>query len=76
MSVVEGVKVPVLVALGGQDKRVPNYEGRNWVSWLKGRDSKADVRCFMYPEDGHSLDSGEAYKHSSEVIAMFLKETP
>lgn len=58
MSVANRVDVPVLMLLGGKDKRVPNYEGKNYVSWLRSRGVEAE--CFLFPEDGHALDSGKS----------------
>ena len=36
MSVAHKVKTPVLMILGEKDQRVPNYEGLNWVTYLRG----------------------------------------
>ena len=72
MSVAEKVDVPVLMLLGGKDKRVPNYQGKNYVHLLPSRGVKAD--CYVFPEDGHSLDSGDAYRGCFEAIGCFLKK--
>ena len=70
MSVADKVDVPVLMLLGGKDKRVPNYEGKNYVHWLRSRGVEAD--CFIFPEDGHALDSGE----SSQLHTRWINDTP
>lgn len=73
MSVADKVKSPVCMILGGKDKRVPNYEGRNYVHYLQGRGLK-NVKCYMFPEDGHALDSGDAYRGVFEAVGTFLEE--
>lgn len=72
MSVADKVRAPVMVALGGKDRRVPNYEGRNWVSWLRSRGKRAE--CYWYPEDGHGLEGGETFSKLFEAMGMFLRE--
>lgn len=77
-----------MVALGAKDRRVPCYEGLSWVKALRangyvdveadeegeesGKDGGKKLRCYMYPEDGHALDSADAFQGSFEATAAFL----
>ncbi|XP_058246617.1 S9 family peptidase [Hemibagrus wyckioides] len=47
------IRTPVLLMLGGKDKRVPPYQGLELYKALKSRDSP--VRLLWYDGDGHSL---------------------
>lgn len=47
------IKAPVLLMLGGRDKRVPPHQGLELYKALKSRTSP--VRVLWFPEDGHSL---------------------
>ncbi|KAJ3160701.1 hypothetical protein HDU86_000460 [Geranomyces michiganensis] len=72
MSVAASVKTPSLVMLGADDRRVPNYEGKNWYYFLKSRG--VDVRAMQFPENGHALDGVEAEKCGFEALANFFLE--
>ncbi|KAJ8257548.1 hypothetical protein GJAV_G00186780 [Gymnothorax javanicus] len=47
------IRTPVLLMLGGKDRRVPPYQGLELYRALKGRNSP--VRLLWFAEDGHSL---------------------
>ncbi|CAJ1055463.1 S9 family peptidase [Xyrichtys novacula] len=47
------VKAPVLLMLGGKDRRVSPHQGLELYKVLKSRESP--VRLLWFPEDGHSL---------------------
>uniref|UniRef100_A0A3B4UTK7 Acylamino-acid-releasing enzyme n=1 Tax=Seriola dumerili TaxID=41447 RepID=A0A3B4UTK7_SERDU len=47
------IKAPVLLMLGGRDRRVSPYQGLELYKALKSRDSP--VRLLWFSEDGHSL---------------------
>ncbi|CAG8432935.1 6081_t:CDS:10 [Diversispora eburnea] len=63
---IDKVKTPILLQLGQNDKRVPHIDGLQWWYYLKGqqqskgKDDQFEIRCKMYSETGHSLDSIEA----------------
>ncbi|CAG8503052.1 5984_t:CDS:10 [Ambispora gerdemannii] len=75
---IDRVKTPTLLTLGEQDHRVPHIDGLNWWYYLKGRSQnngeKIDIRCKMYPETGHALDSVEAESDGAAEILRFLGE--
>ncbi|CAG8508789.1 12274_t:CDS:10 [Acaulospora colombiana] len=56
---IDNIKTPILLMLGQGDKRVPHVDGLQWWYYLKAQ-RKVDVRCKMYGETGHSLDTIEA----------------
>ncbi|KAJ3168943.1 hypothetical protein HDU88_001270 [Geranomyces variabilis] len=72
MSVAASVKTPAMVMLGADDRRVPNYEGKNWYYYLKSRG--VDVRAMQFPDNGHALDGVEAEKCGFEALANFFLE--
>lgn len=75
ITVVGNVKSPVCMILGGKDRRVPSYEGKNYITSLKSADFyRSRHKCYIFPEEGHSLDGGEAYRGVWEVIGHFLME--
>ncbi|XP_029911079.1 acylamino-acid-releasing enzyme isoform X3 [Myripristis murdjan] len=47
------IRAPVLLMLGGRDRRVSPHQGLELYKVLKSRDSP--VRLLWFPEDGHSL---------------------
>ncbi|RXM97103.1 Acylamino-acid-releasing enzyme [Acipenser ruthenus] len=49
----EQIKTPVLLMLGGKDKRVSPHQGIELYRALKSR--SAPIRLLWYPGDGHSL---------------------
>ena len=63
---VEQVRAPLLLCLGGADRRVPPSQGLQYLHTLRAlyRRRKAedpayaapDLRCLMFPEDNHPLD--------------------
>ncbi|CAG8530624.1 2981_t:CDS:10 [Acaulospora morrowiae] len=70
---IDKIKTPILLMLGRNDKRVPNVDGLQWWHYLKGQ-GKVDIRCKMYYETGHSLDTVEAEISGIDAISKFLKE--
>ncbi|RHZ56850.1 hypothetical protein Glove_396g76 [Diversispora epigaea] len=77
---IDKVKTPILLQLGQNDKRVPHIDGLQWWYYLKGQqqtkgeDDQFEIRCKMYSETGHSLDSIEAEVGSIDAISKFLKD--
>ncbi|CAG8462177.1 8103_t:CDS:10 [Acaulospora morrowiae] len=70
---IDKIKTPILLMLGRNDKRVPIFDGLQWWHYLKGQ-GKVDIRCKMYCETGHSLDTIEAEISCIDAISKFLKE--
>uniref|UniRef100_A0AAX7T808 acylaminoacyl-peptidase n=1 Tax=Astatotilapia calliptera TaxID=8154 RepID=A0AAX7T808_ASTCA len=52
-SPIAHIKAPVLLMLGGRDRRVSPHQGMELYKALKSRGSP--VRLLWFPEDGHSL---------------------
>ncbi|CAG8495409.1 7265_t:CDS:10 [Scutellospora calospora] len=73
ISNIDKVKIPTLLMLGENDKRVPHVDGLGWWYYLKGQ-GKVEIQCKMYKETGHSLDSVEAEIQGVDTITKFLKE--
>ncbi|CAG8560170.1 10542_t:CDS:10 [Ambispora leptoticha] len=75
---IDRIKTPTLLCLGEQDLRVPHGDGLNWLYYLKGKSQEngenIDIRCKMYPETGHALDSIEAELDVAAEIIRFLGE--
>eukprot|EP00397_Hematodinium_sp_SG-2012_P016863 GEMP01017216.1.p1 GENE.GEMP01017216.1~~GEMP01017216.1.p1 ORF type:complete len:737 (+),score=140.69 GEMP01017216.1:158-2212(+) len=59
ISVAHKVKVPVLMVLGGDDRRVPPYNGREFVQALSGLD-RSQISQLEFPDQGHALKGKEA----------------
>ena len=63
--------VKTLLVLGAKDLRCPMHQGLEWFHALKGSGNEA--LCFVYPEDGHALDSFEGYVDCYEQIVKFIE---
>jgi acylaminoacyl-peptidase len=52
---VENVKAPVLMMLGGGDRRVPMDDGKRYLARLKQRHDSPDSRLIVFDNDDHGL---------------------
>ena len=68
------VKAPVLMLIGGKDRRVPPSQGLAYANELRRRD--VSVKTNFYPEDGHALDRPQTeldcWVHAALFIAPLL----
>jgi acylaminoacyl-peptidase len=53
ISVVQNVKTPSLILIGGSDKRVPPSQGIQYHHMLQ--DLGVPTKLYCYPEDGHAI---------------------
>lgn len=81
ITVAHNVTSPVCMILGEKDKRVPNYEGKNYVAALRTKftqDGEARevprVSFYEFEGEGHSLDGDEAFKGVWECVGGFVLE--
>ncbi|XP_030640823.1 acylamino-acid-releasing enzyme [Chanos chanos] len=63
---------PVLLMLGGKDKRVSPYQGLELYKALKSRESP--VRLLWFAEDGHSLSKVSTQVNCFLNIALWFQE--
>jgi len=49
------VKTPVLMMLGGADRRVPMDDGKQYISRLQQSSPGIDTRVIVFPKDSHGL---------------------
>lgn len=52
---VEHVKAPILMMLGGADRRVPMDDGKRYIARLKQSDHAPDSRIIVFDTDEHGL---------------------
>lgn len=52
---VKNVKTPVLMMLGGADRRVPMDDGKRFISRLQQSSPDIDTRVIVFPKDSHGL---------------------
>ncbi|KAF4070681.1 hypothetical protein AMELA_G00288290 [Ameiurus melas] len=64
------VKTPVLLALGAEDKRVPNKQGIEYYKALKA--FQVPVRLLLYPDNNHSLSKVDAESDGFMNIALWI----
>lgn len=55
IAFVENVKAPVLMMLGGADRRVPMDDGKRYIARLKQSDHAPDARIIVFDSDEHGL---------------------
>ncbi|KAJ2077802.1 hypothetical protein H4R24_004902 [Coemansia sp. RSA 988] len=67
---VDKIRDPMLLLLGGSDHRVPNYQSHSFYYRL--RTANVPVQCKMYPNVGHSLSSIEAERDMFVSLARFF----
>jgi dipeptidyl aminopeptidase/acylaminoacyl peptidase len=71
------IKVPVLVAHGGEDRRVPIEHERKFVA--AARDAGVDIEVHLYPNEGHGffepVNHTDYYGHLERFLAKALKPT-
>ncbi|KAH8582958.1 prolyl oligopeptidase family [Cryptosporidium sp. chipmunk genotype I] len=65
ISMVDKVITPLLIAVGGKDKRVPAAQSIEFYRALKQL-GKSDVKMLYYPDSGHSIS------RSNEPFDLFL----
>ncbi|XP_026884925.2 S9 family peptidase isoform X3 [Electrophorus electricus] len=66
------IRAPVLLMLGGKDKRVSPYQGLELYKALKSRNSP--VRVLWYEGDGHSLSNVETQADCFLNMALWFKQ--
>uniref|UniRef100_A0A4W4ES82 Acylamino-acid-releasing enzyme n=1 Tax=Electrophorus electricus TaxID=8005 RepID=A0A4W4ES82_ELEEL len=64
------VKAPVLLALGEDDRRVPNKQGLEYYKSLKA--FNVPVRLLWYPDNNHSLSKVDAESDGFMNIVLWL----
>ena len=71
---VDNVKTPVLLSIGGEDKRVAPTQGTNYYHALKGRSKK--VEMFLFKKDEHPLNGAETARIQYEAGRdLFIQAT-
>ncbi|XP_029974341.1 acylamino-acid-releasing enzyme isoform X1 [Salarias fasciatus] len=66
------IKAPVLLMLGGRDRRVSPHQGLELYKVLKSRGSP--VRLLWFPEDGHSLSRVDTQADCFLNTALWLQQ--
>uniref|UniRef100_A0A3P8SY59 Acylamino-acid-releasing enzyme n=1 Tax=Amphiprion percula TaxID=161767 RepID=A0A3P8SY59_AMPPE len=66
------IKAPVLLMLGGRDRRVSPHQGLELYKALKSRGSP--VRLLWFPEDGHSLSRVDTQEDCFLNTVLWLKQ--
>ncbi|XP_053481385.1 S9 family peptidase isoform X1 [Ictalurus furcatus] len=66
------IRTPVLLMLGGKDKRVSPYQGLELYKALKSRNSP--VRLLWYDSEGHSLSKVETQSDCFLNVALWFKQ--
>ncbi|CAN9515755.1 unnamed protein product [Ophioblennius macclurei] len=66
------IKAPVLLMLGGRDRRVSPHQGLELYKALKSRGST--VRLLWFPEDGHSLSRVDTQADCFLNTALWLQQ--
>ncbi|KAL3974212.1 midline 1 [Sarotherodon galilaeus] len=66
------IKAPVLLMLGGRDRRVSPHQGMELYKALKSRGSP--VRLLWFPEDGHSLSGVDTQVDCFLNTALWLHQ--
>ncbi|XP_068602507.1 S9 family peptidase [Brachionichthys hirsutus] len=66
------IKAPVLLLLGGRDRRVSPHQGLELYKALKSRDLA--VRLLWFPEDGHSLSKVDTQSDCFLNTALWLQQ--
>ncbi|KAF0700557.1 Aste57867_8893 [Aphanomyces stellatus] len=66
------VKTPVLLGIGGKDRRVPPEQGLQFFHSLQRHGGTA--RVLWYPDDCHPLDSVKAYSDFAVNWALWLDQ--
>uniref|UniRef100_A0AAR2JHA0 acylaminoacyl-peptidase n=1 Tax=Pygocentrus nattereri TaxID=42514 RepID=A0AAR2JHA0_PYGNA len=66
------IRTPVLLMLGGKDKRVSPYQGLELYKALKSRNSP--VRLLWYDGDGHSLSKVETQSDCFLSVVLWFKQ--
>jgi len=55
IAYVDNVKVPVLMMLGGADRRVPMDDGKRYIAQLRQSEHLSDTRIIVFENDEHGL---------------------
>lgn len=66
------VQTPTLVMLGDEDRRVPPFEGMNWVNYLRAYNKNLLVEAKLFSGNGHALDKFEAEFKGFQIIVDFF----
>ncbi|XP_049609546.1 S9 family peptidase [Syngnathus scovelli] len=66
------IKAPVLLMLGGKDRRVSPYQGLEFYKLLKSRASP--VRLLWFAEDGHSLSRVDTQAQCFVNVVLWLHQ--
>lgn len=69
---VDNIKIPVLIAQGGNDVRVTPQESEQMVAAMKARD--LDVQYMYFPDAGHGFNTTEDYHKFFTEAEAFLAE--
>ena len=79
INFVDKINVPMYIAHGFNDPRVPVGEAMQLASALKDKAAKGDHRInphlFIAPDEGHGFAKLNNRLYHSEYMAKFLKET-
>lgn len=59
IAFVEEVKAPVLMMLGGADRRVPMDDGKRYIARLRQSDHAPDTRVIVFDNDEHGLTKAQ-----------------
>ena len=69
MTKIDEAKVPTLMMLGSEDRRVKMFQGERWVELLKMRG--VETKCKIY-EDRHSLAKPEVHADASITAMVWM----
>ena len=69
------VTAPLLLLLGGRDRRVPLEDAQRYVAALRARGRGAPAtRVLVFPHDAHALDAPQTEFEAWLNAAAWLKE--
>jgi acylaminoacyl-peptidase len=72
ISVVNNVKVPTLVLLGSNDRRVVPCAGLRWAQAIKANNVAVDVH--WYPDQGHAIQGPEFYETAIITVSLWISK--
>ena len=72
LSRVEEIQSPLLMMLGGKDKRVPMMNAMPLYNYMKSNNRK--VKLMYFPEDSHPLGLPETEIHSVISSLVWMEE--
>lgn len=68
------VVAPVLMLLGGGDRRVPLDDPKRYLNAIQHRDGAPSTRLVVFPKDGHALDKPQTEFEQWITTAWWLKK--